>query len=81
MFNLLTGINQHKIGNFYRCTMRSDTHTVHSPTHAHLLKFRLQFTLKLDGSYMFRSTIIIRELEIETGKSYIDIKTFSKVTS
>ena len=30
---------------------------------------------------MFRSTTIIRELEIEPGLSYIDIKTFSKITS
>ena len=30
---------------------------------------------------MFRSTTIIRELAIEPGRSYIDIKTFSKVTS
>jgi hypothetical protein len=57
------------------------THTVHSPTDAHLLKLWLQFTLKLDGSYMFRSTTIIRQIEIEPGWSYIDIKTFSDVTS
>jgi len=42
-------------------------HTIHSPTDAHLLKFWLQFILKLDGSYMFRFTTIIRELEIEPG--------------
>jgi len=30
---------------------------------------------------MFRSTTIIRELVIEPGQSYVDIKTFSKVTS
>jgi len=42
-------------------------HTVNSPTEAHLLELRLQFTLKLDGSYMFRSTTIIRELAIELG--------------
>jgi len=30
---------------------------------------------------MFRSTTIIRELETEPGLIYIDIKTFSKVTS
>ena len=42
-------------------------HTVHSPTDAHLLKLWLQFTLKLDGYYMFRSTTIIRELAIEPG--------------
>jgi len=43
--------------------VHSGIHTVHSPTDARLL--RLQFTLKLDGSYMFRSTTIIRELAIE----------------
>ena len=53
--------------NFYRCTVDSDIHTVHSPTDAHLLELRLKFTLKLDGSYMFRSTTIIRELAIEPG--------------
>ena len=53
--------------NFYRCTVHSGIHTVHSPTDAHLLKLRLQFTLKLGGSYMFRSTTIIRELAIEPG--------------
>jgi len=42
-------------------------HTFHSPTDVHLLKLRLQFTLKLDGSYMFRSTTINRELAIEPG--------------
>jgi len=42
-------------------------HTVHSPTDAHLLELRLQLTLKLDGSYMFRSKTIIRELAIEPG--------------
>ena len=42
-------------------------HTVHSPTDAHLLKLRLQFTLKLDGSYMFRPTTIIGGLAIEPG--------------
>jgi len=26
---------------FYRCTVHSDIHTVHSPTDAHLLKLRL----------------------------------------
>ena len=41
--------------------------TVHSPTDAHLLKLRLKITLKLDGSYMFRFTTIIRELAIEPG--------------
>ena len=41
--------------------------TVHSPTDAHLLELRLKFTLKLDGSYTFRSTTIIRELAIEPG--------------
>ena len=36
---------------------------------AHLLKLCLQFTLKLklDVSYMFRPTTIIRELAIEPG--------------
>jgi len=52
---------------FYRCTVHSDIHTVHSPTDAHVLKLWLQFTLKLDGCYMFRSMTIIRELEIEPG--------------
>jgi len=52
---------------FYRCTVHSDIHTVHSPTNAHLLELRLKLTLKLDGSYMFRSTTIIRELAIEPG--------------
>jgi hypothetical protein len=41
--------------------------TIHSQTDAHLFKLWLQFTLKLDGSYMFRSTTIIRELAIEPG--------------
>jgi len=40
-----------------------------------------QYILKLDGSYMFRSRTVIRELAIEPGKSYINIKTFSKVIS
>ena len=31
---------------YYRCTVHSDIHTVHSPTDAHLLKLWLQFTLK-----------------------------------
>jgi len=52
---------------FYRCNVHSDIHTVHSRTDAHLLKLWLQFTLKLDGSYTFRSTTIIRELAIEPG--------------
>jgi hypothetical protein len=52
---------------FYRCTVHSDIHTVHSPRNADLLKLWLQFTLKLDGSYMFRSTTVIRELAIESG--------------
>jgi len=68
-------------GNFYRCTVHSDIHTVHSPTDTHFLELWLKFTLKLDGSYMFRSSTIIRELAIEPGWSYIDIKTFSTVTS
>ena len=42
-------------------------HTVRSPTDAHLLEFRLKFTFKLDGSYVFRSTTIIRDLAIEPG--------------
>ena len=53
--------------NFHRCTVHSDIHTVHSPIDAHLLKFWLQFTLKLDGSYVFRSATITRELAIEPG--------------
>ena len=52
---------------FYRCTVHSDIHTVHSPTDAHLLKLWLQFALKLDGCYMFRSTTIISDLAIEPG--------------
>jgi hypothetical protein len=51
----------------YRRTVQSDIHTVHSPTDAHLLELLLQFTLKLDGCYMFRSTTIIGELAIEPG--------------
>jgi len=47
--------------------MHSDIHTVHSPTDGHLLKLWLQFTLKLDGFYMFLSMTIIRELAIEPG--------------
>ena len=53
--------------NFYRCTVHSDIYTVHSPTDADLLKILLKFTLKLGGSYMFRSMTIIRELAIEPG--------------
>jgi len=41
--------------------------TVHSPTDAHLLELWLKFTLKLYGSYIFRSTTIIRELASEPG--------------
>ena len=52
---------------FYRCTVHSGIHTVHSPTDAHLLKLWLKFTLKSGGSYMFRSTTIIRELATEPG--------------
>ena len=51
---------------FYR-TVYSDIHTVHSPKDAHILKLWLQFTLKLDGFYMFRSTTMVRELENERG--------------
>ena len=47
------------------CKIVHGIHTVHPSTDAHLLKLWLQFTLKLCGSYMFRSTTIIRELEIE----------------
>jgi len=47
--------------------VHSNIHTVHSPTDAHLLKLSLQFTLNLGGSYMFRSTTIIRELATEPG--------------
>ena len=54
-------------------------HTVHSPIDSHLLKLWLQFTLKLAGSYMFRSTTIIRELVIEPGWSYIDMKTLVRL--
>ena len=43
------------------------SHTVHSPTDAHSLELGLKFTLKLDGSYIFRPTTIIRELAIEPG--------------
>jgi len=53
--------------NFYLFTVHSDIHTVYLPTDAHLLKLLLQFTLKLDDSYMFRSTTIIRELAIKPG--------------
>ena len=55
------------VKNFYRCTVHSDIHTVHSPTDAHLLKLSLKFTLKLCGSYMFRSKTILRALAIEPG--------------
>ena len=51
----------------YCCTVHSDIHTVHSPTDAHSLELGLKFTLKLDGSYIFRPTTIIRELAIEPG--------------
>jgi len=50
-----------------RLPNKIEDHTVHSPAEAHLLKFSLQFTLKLDGSFLFRSTTIIRELAIEPG--------------
>ena len=53
--------------NFCHCTVHSDIHAVHSPTDAHLLKLLLQITLKLDVSYMFPSTTIIRERAIESG--------------
>jgi len=43
------------------------TDTDHSPTDSRLLKLWLQFTLKLDCCYMFRSTNIIWELETEPG--------------
>ena len=42
--------DKHHEGNFYRCNVHSDIHTVRSPTDAHLLKLWLQFTLKLDGA-------------------------------
>jgi len=48
-------------------TFKQTPYMVHSPTDAHLLKLLLQFTLKLDGSRMFRSTTIIRELATEPG--------------
>ena len=51
---------------FYRCTLHSDIHTVHLPRDAHLLTLWIIY-IKLDGSYMFRSTTIIRELAIEPG--------------
>jgi len=38
----------------------------------------ITISLKLDGSYMFRSTTIIRELAIVPGYSYIHIKTSGK---
>ena len=41
-------------------------HTVHSPTDAHLITL-ITTSLKLDGSYMFRSTTIIREPVNEPG--------------
>jgi len=53
--------------NFYPCIVHSGIHTVHSPTDAHLLELWLKFTLKLDGSYVFRATTVIRELAIEPG--------------
>ena len=64
--SLLSDINplQHF---FYHCTMHSDIHAVHSPTDADLLKTVITIYIKLDGSYMFRSTTIIRELAIEPG--------------
>ena len=46
VLNILT-LNK-VLRNFYRCTVHSDIHTVHSPTDARLLKLLLQFTLKLD---------------------------------
>ena len=52
---------------FYCCTVHSYIRTVHSSIDAHLLKLGLEFTLKLVGSYMFRSTTIIRVLAIEPG--------------
>ena len=52
---------------FYRFTVHSGIHTLHSPKYSHLLKLWLKFTLKLRGFYMFRSTTIIRELAIEPG--------------
>jgi len=58
---------KYMISNFYCCTVHSDIHTVHSPTDAHLLELLLKLTLKLDGSYMFWSMTIIRELAIEPG--------------
>ena len=48
-------------------SLKRTTHTVHSPTDEYLLKLRLQLILTLDGSYVFRSTTIIRELAIEPG--------------
>ena len=51
----------HEVLNFLK------SHTVNSPTDTHILKLWLKFTLKLCGSYMFRSTTIIRELAIEPG--------------
>jgi len=47
--------------------VHSVIHIVHSLTDASLLEVWLKFTLKLDGSYMFRSTTIIRKLANEPG--------------
>jgi len=57
------GVNRFKFFFFYHCTMHCDIHTVPSPTDAHLL----ECCLKLDGSYIFQSTTIIRELAVEPG--------------
>jgi len=46
--------------------VHSDIHTVHLPTDAHLLTL-IKIYIKLGGSYMFRSTSIIREPTIGPG--------------
>jgi len=48
--------------------VHSDIHTIYSPTDSHLrINTLIKIYIKLDGSYMFRSTTIIRELAIEPG--------------
>ena len=66
-YNLDVRAEQNVLFFLYRYNVHSDIHTVHSPTDAHLLTLWLQFTLKLEGFYMFRSTTIISELAIEPG--------------
>ena len=54
---------------FYRCTVHFDIYKVHTPTNALFIKIDrvLKRTLKITStcSYMFRSTIIIREPSLE----------------